>query len=202
MTITALKRQVKRAGRVSVFVDGKFAFGLSDGALLDSGIIVGQELSGEKLKELRQFADDDKLYGKALNYVALRPRSRWEVEVYLSRNHCSPALKEELLNKLSNAGLLNDVAFARMWIANRRLLKPTSRRTISLELRAKRVSDAAIAEALAEDASDVDDVALRQLIAKKRRSNPDEQKLLAYLARRGFSYEAIKSALAAEAEES
>jgi regulatory protein len=98
---------------------------------------------------------------------------------------------------LRTIGLLNDLAFARSWIANRRLLKPTSARKLRLELKQKQVAEEIIQEAMAEDETDEQEV-LQQLIAKKRNQtkyNHDNLKLMQYLARQGFNYDAIKSAL-------
>ncbi len=194
MIVTAIKRQVKRAGRVSIFVDGKYSFGLSDNALLDSKLFVGQELSEREIKQLRQSADEDKIYGNAMRYAAMRLRSRWEIEQYLVRKKCPAPLAESILSKLSEIGLIDDAAFARAWIQNRKLLKPTSRRTILQELHGKRVSEAAIEQAFANEPND-DEAALKQLITKKRAHYPDDQKLMQFLARRGFRYEDIKRAL-------
>lgn len=200
MIVTAIKRQVKRAGRVSVFIDGKYSFGLSDSALLDSKMFVGQELSDREVKELRNAADDDKIYGNAMRFAAMRLRSRWEIEQYLMRKKCPAPLAESILSKLSEIGLIDDAAFARVWIQNRKLLKPTSRRTILQELRAKRVNEAVVEQLLAEEPND-DEAALKQLIAKKRSHYPDEQKLMQFLARRGFRYDDIKRALTCEDDE-
>ncbi|HEY8999661.1 MAG TPA: RecX family transcriptional regulator [Candidatus Saccharimonadales bacterium] len=197
MIVTAIKRQVKRAGRVSIFIDGKYSFGLSDNALLDSKLFVGQELSDREVAALRSSADDDKIYGNAMRYAAMRLRSRWEIEQYLARKKCPAPLASTILSKLSEIGLIDDEAFAKAWVQNRKLLKPTSRRTIMQELRAKRVSEAAIEQVLANEVDD-DFAALKQLIAKKRAHYPDRQKFMQFLARRGFQYDDIKRALTYE----
>jgi hypothetical protein len=44
MKITAIKQQVKRQGRYSIFVDDKYAFSLSENALLDQKITIGLEI--------------------------------------------------------------------------------------------------------------------------------------------------------------
>ena len=49
MKITDIKAQVRRAGRYSIFVDGKYAFSLSDTALLEQKLKLGQELVGSSL---------------------------------------------------------------------------------------------------------------------------------------------------------
>jgi regulatory protein len=196
MKVTAIKQQVKRQSRYSIFVEGKYAFSLSEGALLDSRLSIGQNLTEAQVRELKQTSIDDKVYNNALAYAVLRPRSVWEMEQYLRRKKCSPDLSQKLLNKLSNIGLLDDKSFARSWVANRRLLKPISRRRLQQELRAKRVEDVIAKQALDEDETDEQSV-LVELVARKRKQTryQDDQKLMQYLAGQGFSYGDIKTAL-------
>jgi regulatory protein len=66
MNITKITAQVKQAGRYSVFVDEKYAFSLSDTALLESKLVPGQELSKEELDKWKQASLDDKVLGRAL----------------------------------------------------------------------------------------------------------------------------------------
>jgi regulatory protein len=204
MKITAIKQQLKKQGRYSLYVEGKYAFSLSADALLDSRLIVGQELTDDKLRELKQQSDDDKAYNNSLAYAMLRPRSAWEMEQYLRRKKVSPALAETILNKLSMNGMVDDEKFARSWVANRRLLKPTSRRRLSQELRAKRVPGAIAEKVLAEDDTDETEL-LIGLIGRKRKQAryQDDEKLLQYLSGQGYSYGDIKAALetAADAED-
>jgi regulatory protein len=196
MKVTAIKRQVKRTDRYSVFVDGRYAFSLSDSALLESGLVNGQELDQARLEKLRRTSADDKLYNNALAYAALRPRSTWEMEQYLKRKKCPPGLSRKILNKLSAMGLTDDETFARSWVANRRLLKPMSRRKLQQELRAKRVPDPAITRALEEDGGN-EQAVLAELVARKRKQSryQDDRKLMQYLAGQGFDYGDIKDAL-------
>ncbi|HYH36101.1 MAG TPA: RecX family transcriptional regulator [Candidatus Saccharimonadales bacterium] len=200
MKITAIKQQVRRQGRYSIFVEGKYAFSLSESALLGAGLATGQDISETRLRELKQESADDKIYHNTLAYAVLRPRSTWEIEQYLLRKNCSPPLIKTTLNKLSVVGLLDDETFARSWIANRRLLKPMSRRRLLQELRAKRVPDEIAERALTEDTSDEKEVLL-DLVARKRKQTryQDDQKLMQYLAGQGFNYGDIKEALNAEA---
>jgi regulatory protein len=196
MKITAIKQQVKRAGRYSIFIDDKYGFSLSDMALLESKLAPGQELSTEQVKDLKQASIDDKLYNLTLQYVTLRPHSRWEIEVYLQRKKASPTLTNLILNKLSINNFINDEAFARSFVENRRLLRPTSRRKIINELRQKHVNEEVIQSALGEESAS-ETAALRSIIERKRRQTKyhDDLKLMQYLARQGFSYGDIKAAL-------
>jgi len=196
MKITSIKQQVKRTDRYSIFVEGKYAFSLSDSALLDAKLAGGQEISKEQLSEYKQLSTDDKLYNLTLRYVAMRPRTKWEVETYLQRKNASPPLVELILNKLSNIDLLNDANFARAFVNDRNLLRPTSRRKIIAELRKKHVSGEVIEAVIGQEGVD-EQAALLSIIERKRRQMryQDDLKLMQYLARQGFNYDDIKSAL-------
>jgi regulatory protein len=194
--ITAIKQQVKRAGRYSIFVDEKYAFSLSESALLAHKLASGQEMTKEQLSAFKKISAEDKLYNLTLRYVAMRLRSRWEVETYLTRKDASPTLIEEILNKLSNIGMLDDKKLAQAYISDRQLLRPTSRRKIINGLRQKRVAEDIINEVV-EAETEGDSSALRTVIERKRQQSKyqDDLKLMQYLARQGFNYGDIKTAL-------
>lgn len=196
MKITAIKQQVKRAGRYSIFVEDKYAFSLSETALLEHKLASGQELTPSQLREFKKLSSEDKLYNQTLRYVAMRLRSEWEVEFYLTRKDASPPLVKEILNKLSIIGMIDDTKLAKAFVNDRQLLRPTSRRKIITELRKKHIAEEIINQVLAER-SDTDQPALRAVIERKRQQSKyhDDQKLMQYLARQGFSYGDIKTAL-------
>src|SRR5579883_3508985 len=111
MNITKIVQQERQKTRYSLFVDGKYAFSLSEGALLESKLAVGQELNADELKRWKQESADDKIAGNTLRYAAMRPRSTWEIEQYLRRKNASPALASRIVDKLTTMGLLDDAAF-------------------------------------------------------------------------------------------
>lgn len=199
MKITAIQSQVKRAGRYSIFVDGKYSFSFGESALLDQALHIGQELAESDVAELKRLSGDDKIYNAVLRYIAMRARSEWEITSYMTRKEADTALQQQILNKLSDYGYVNDESFARSWVQNRRLLRPISLRKLQQELKLKHISGEIIQKVLADDeVSEVD--ILKQLIEKKRRQSryQDSQKLMQYLAGQGFGYGDIKQALSVE----
>lgn len=196
MQITAIKAQVKREGRYSIFVDDEYSFSLSADALLSEKLVVGQELTPADVKNYKKLSADDKAYNLALAFVARRMRSEGELRDYFRRKKYEPELASQLLTRLQQVGFVDDYEFAKRWVENRRLLKATSTKKLRLELRQKHVDNDTIQQVLEEDEADERDV-LRELVAKKRTQTryQDEQKLMAYLARQGFSYDDIKSVL-------
>lgn len=199
MKITKIVQQQKRTARYSVFVDNKYSFSLSESALLESRLHSGQELTREQVAEYKKLSADDKLYSQTLRYVAMRPRTAWEIETYLTRKGGSPALTEQILNKLSNIDLINDEKFARAFVADRRLLRPASRRKLVAELRKKHVPSEYIEQAVGSEKED-EHAALADIIARKRRQTKyqDDLRLMRYLASQGFQYGDIKEALQAD----
>lgn len=196
MKVTTIKQQVKRADRYSIYVDGKYAFSFSEGELLNSGLRTGLEFDEAGLAELKDRAVQDKAYDRALNRISYRPRSEWEIRDYLKRKDTPEEVVDTIVARLKKHKYLDDQDFARRWVANRRLLKSTSKHRLSQELRQKRVADDIIQQVLSDDETDEQQV-LRELIERKRKQlkYQDNLKLMQYLSRQGFSYDDIKSVI-------
>lgn len=196
MTITAIKQQLKRSDRYSIYLDGSYSFSVGENELLKLGLHTGQEISDTELIVFQQESETGKLLDKTLNLLSIRMRSEWEIRDYLRRKQADPEIVEIIVNKLTKNRYLNDEQFARMWVENRRLLKSTSRRKLILELKQKRINGDIIETVLADDKSAVDErEILRTLVEKKRHRYPDNLKFMQYLARQGYGYEDIKAVL-------
>jgi len=209
--ITAITAQAKDKNRVNVMVDGVYRFSLDIFQYAELGIKVGREYTEDELNELEQESQFGKLYARSLEYCLMRPHSAKEVRDYLwrktrttkvktrqgelkERPGVSQALADRVFERLVEKGYIDDEKFTRYWVENRSLTKGTSRRKLTAELRAKGVEQSIIDDALTvTERSEVDELA--KVIAKKRARYPDDQKLMAYLAGQGFSYDDIKQAL-------
>ena len=134
MKITKISQQVKRADRFSVYVDEKYSFSVGENELIKLGLHSGKEISEAELANYKGESDLGKWFDRTLNLLSFRLRSEWELRDYLKRKKADPEIIEQILNKLSINGYVNDEQFARRWVENRRLLKPTSRRKLVMEL--------------------------------------------------------------------
>lgn len=196
MHISKIEQQVKTKDRYSVFVDGKFSFGVSELGLINLGLKVGQELSGEELEKLKDDAKSDKIFNQVLALIMRRPRSRWEIENYLKQKKVDQDTAAGVINQLTDKGYINDLDFAKRWVDNRRLLKNISKRKLELELRQKRVDDSVIKQVLSEDETSELEVLKQEIIKKSQQTRyKDETKLMQYLARQGYGYGDIKQVL-------
>lgn len=199
MKITDIRRQVKRGDRYSVYLDGTYVLSFGEVGLLSSGIRIGQELTSKEVLELKQKAILDKAYDRTLNLISIRRRSEWEINQYLLRKDYGKDTIEIILNKLRKNGYVDDFAFAKAWVENRRLLKSSSKRRLELELRQKRIADSTIKEVISADDTDERDV-LRGLVERKRKQTryKDDTKLMQYLIRQGYNYGDIKTVIKEE----
>ena len=99
LKITAIKQQTKRKDRYSIFVDGKYAFSLSESALLEQRLASGQELDKARLREFKKLSADDKAYGNTLRWVAMRTRSEGELRQYFRRKQIEEPAAEQITKK-------------------------------------------------------------------------------------------------------
>jgi len=197
MKITAIKQQVKRSDRYSIYIDEKYVCSFSENELLRLGLRIGLELSSDDLTNLKDNSARDKAYYRSLDLLSRRLRSEWEMRDYLKRKEYTQEIIDSVLERLQERGYINDRVFAERWIENRHLLKPSSKRRLRQELQQKHIATSVIDEVLSADEADEREV-LRQLIERKRHRYPDKLKFMQYLARQGYRYDDIKAELEAD----
>lgn len=189
-TITAIKQQKRNPQRVSIYLDGVYAFPLAK--IVAVWLKVGQELSPEKVNQLQVADEAEKAYQRALNFISYRPRCRSEVERNLRSHEISPALIEQTLERLSKAGFIDDAKFAQLWVEDRSTFRPRSAFALRAELRQKGLPMEIIEAAL--QGLDEPQLALEAARRKARQlQNLSWQefrsKVCGFLTRRGFGYE-------------
>lgn len=207
MKVTAISVQVRDKNRVNVSVDGKYRLSLDMYQLVELGMKIGKEYTEEEMVALEEESQFGKLYMRALEYCLMRPHSQRELKDYLYRKTrdtlsktgqvrkgASVQLTQRVFDRLVEKGYIDDEKFANFWIENRNLRKGSSKRKLSAELSAKGV-DRSIIERLLSETERTDRSELQKIIDKKRPRYDDDQKFMSYLARQGFSYDDIKSAL-------
>lgn len=192
-TITALEEQVKNKGRISVYLDGEYAFGLSK--KLAYQLERGQRLSNQEITSLKVRDAEEVHYERVLRLFNRRPRSEHEIRRYLERREVEGQVQDVIVQRLQESKLLDDAAFAQAWVENRDAFRPRSSFALKMELREKGIAEEIITDVLI----DHDDERAAYKAAEKparrwKEANQEtfRQRVGAYLARRGFRYETIK----------
>lgn len=154
----------------------------------------------------------------AARFLGTRPRTRWELERRLRKAAASDEVITHTLDRLARMGYVDDVAFARWWAEQRDRHSPRGRRLVEAELRQRGVPRDLLeslrgselaepgppGEILPDSEADRARAALERHL-KGRPLPPDlraVQRIGAYLMRRGFDPDTVRSTLRAAAAES
>lgn len=193
-TITAIRLQAKDSTRVSVYLDDVYGFGLAK--ILAVSLRQGQLLSDEAIADLQRRDSEERAYQQACRWIARRPRSEAELARYFERKGVDPSAQAGVIQRLRQAGMVDDRAFAEAWVENRMAFRPRSAWALRVELKQKGVDSADIDAAL----SDFDEEEAALLAARKaaRRWRQADQALFrkrvgGYLRRRGFHLPIIRA---------
>jgi regulatory protein len=192
--VTAIQKQ-RREGRVNLYLDGRFALGLTLDAIAAAGLRDGDEIDENTLRSLRREAAGADALAAAMRFLSYRPRSEAELRQRLARRGATADIVDGAISRLGELGLVDDAAFARAWVDGRSRLSPRSRRLLRRELQAKGIDGEAAHEALGP--LDDEDAALR---AGERRATamrglpyPEFRRRLGeLLRRRGFDAETVR----------
>ncbi|NIJ11210.1 regulatory protein [Saccharomonospora amisosensis] len=124
--------------------------------------------------------------------LAARPRTKDELRQALRRKGFDERTRETLLGKLDEAGLVDDEAFAQLWVRSRHTQQGLARSALVAELKRKGVDSDVAVEAAGEIDRDAEEQRARELVRKKLRTMAglDERtatrRLLGMLARKGY----------------
>jgi regulatory protein len=191
--ITELKAQQRNPNRISVYLDGEYAFGLS--RIVAAWLQVGQTISDEKISALRAEETREAAFQQALRLLSYRPRSEAEIRKKLADKGFDVKISEYVIQRLIEEKYLGDQTFAQTWVENRSNFRPRSRRLLKYELRQKGVAEEYIESALASVNAEPDLAYQAGIRYATRLADLDwetfRKRLGAYLGRRGFSYGTI-----------
>jgi regulatory protein len=121
-----------------------------------------------------------------------RPRSRAELAKALAKRDVPADVAKRLLDRFEEVGLIDDEAFARMWVQTRMGNKGLARRALGAELRRKGIADDVARTVLDEIDGDDEVETARRLVRRKLRSTRglDPQvrlrRLAGMLGRKGY----------------
>lgn len=106
---------------------------------------------------------------------------------------------QEVVSRLESQKYINDQDFARYFIENRHQNKGISTKRLIQELKIKGIDSDIIEQVMFDQGTGNflrdEEVEIEKMIKKQLRKTSDRQKIIAYLARQGFSYDLIKTKL-------
>ena len=201
--------------RVRVYVDGEDEprAELALDLFMRAGLAVGDPLPADRLDALLHEDERYRARHAAMGLLAHRARSREELRRRLRRKEFGDPVVEATLAWLADRDYIDDRAFAESFVRDRLRLRPRGRLGLIRELRRKGVSDdvaeAAIDAVMAAEQVGEEELALEaaDAWARKNRSSLRQaqrsregwrkarRRLYGHLARRGFTGDAVRSAI-------
>ena len=146
-----------------------------------------------------------------LDKLSGQPRTRAELAGLLAERDIPDEVADEVLDRFTEVGLIDDAAFANAWVESRHRGRGLGKRALAQELRRRGVDDEMARDALEELDPDQEEATARALVRKKLRSMRSLERqvamrrLIGMLARKGYpgalAMTIIKQELAASDEE-
>jgi regulatory protein len=144
----------------------------------------------------------------ALRKLAVAPQTRAQLDDAMRRRAVPEDVRERVLDRFDDVGLIDDAMFARMWVESRHAGRGLAKRALAHELRRRGVESDLVEEAVAELPAEQEEAMARALVARRlpttRGLAPAARirRLAGLLARKGYpaglSYRVVREALERE----
>ncbi|MBH31618.1 MAG: hypothetical protein CMG71_06475 [Candidatus Marinimicrobia bacterium] len=197
--ITAIKVNLKRPDRRSVYIDGQFTFSVSEGIFSQRDLREGSELSEKEIAELRDEDDFEKAKLAAVNLLSYRPRSVKEITDRLRQKGWSDSVAEKVAELLVDKGYLNDNEFARIFSRDKVKNKCLGPMALKNELFKTGVPSKVIEKTIRDiyEQFTPEELIHRLLIKRgirndKAVSAQEKQRIINQLCRKGFTWEQME----------
>lgn len=192
-------------------VEGRWLAVLEDGSILrvgekevvDFALYAGKELTDEEAEALQASVRRGGLKEKALDLLARKPQSRWELERKLNEWEASKEESAAICDRMEELGYLNDASYAAL-VVRHYCAKGFGEKKLRDELYRRGVPRDLWDEALeqAADPAAAIDAFLAGKLAGKEPDRKELDRVAAALARRGYAWPDIRDGLARYGAES
>ncbi|HOA55615.1 MAG: RecX family transcriptional regulator [Acetivibrionales bacterium] len=199
MVITSIERSRKHKDKLSVFIDGKFSFTISEEDYLSLNLYEKSEITEETIEYIKNTVNFQKAKARAVRYLSLKIRTEQEVRDKLKSDGYDRECISRVIEELKAIGYINNKLYAQKYVFDRSKLKPMSKRMLKNKLLSKGIPEETADEVLGDWKFEDSDVA-RSLIKRKFGKydlNDEKIKKKAYmfLAHRGFDSYTIREVL-------
>lgn len=203
MRIDSIEKS-RKGNKFKVLFDDGMELLLSKEVIIDFGLRRNDEISDKVCSELRDAQSYRDAYLAAARLLNYRLRTRSELNKRLMQKGFQQAIVEKVIRKMVEIGLLDDARFADAFVASKIASKPVGKRELARGLMEKGVAKETAAAAVSLVGDDETQLSLALDAASTRmrslaRFEPAKrkEKLVAFLARRGFGWDVIKKVIKA-----
>ncbi|NLK88114.1 MAG: regulatory protein RecX [Clostridiaceae bacterium] len=201
MKITSVEKNKKNKDRLSIYIDDRFSFTISEEDYLTLNLYEKTEISEETIEYIKDTLNFREARSKAVRYLSLKLRTEKEVREKLLNQGYDPDCTTKVIDDLKAIGYINNKLYAQKYLFDRSKLRPASKRMMKLELLSRGIEEETADEVLADWKVEDSSVAESLLKRKFGKYDMSDKKILRkaymFLVHRGFSRDTIKEALKA-----
>jgi len=217
MKVTKIEYQKKDPNRVNLYIDEQFFCGISLDTLASENLFEGLEIDQEVIDRMLERDLKSRFLIRVTDYLSHSPKTESQVFKYLKELKYKKKnnwfregvdidlekLFNEIVSKLKEYRYIDDKEYAKSFVLSRLRNKPRGKSVLISELISKGVSKDIAQEVCNEFITDEIDL-LKQTFEKKYRNqifDINNQKMVGFLFRKGFSWDLIEQFSQYEPEE-
>ncbi len=197
MIITTIETQKKNKERKSVYIDGKYSFGIDEEDCFKLNLYEGQVLDSDKIVNIVKSMNISKSKKIALRYILFKMRTESEVKSKLNEQGYDDEVIDEVITNLKELGYINDSIYVEKFIKDAVNIKNQGINRIRYELQLRGINNSEVEDKL--QALDYDEeIKLKPLIERKIKTYKDIDdktinKIKTYFIRKGYSHKLVNN---------
>lgn len=199
MKITDITPQ-KQNERENIFIDDKFAFGVSSELRYKYDLHIGKEITDDFINDVLKAEEQNKVLNHAFNILSYSQNSKKGLYTKLMRKGYEEEFVLKAIEYCEERNYINDKLYAENFIKDKTNINKYGPNKVRYDLISKGVSKDIIDEVLVIDSDDEYERAI-ELANKRIKSykNDDKaaiyRKLGGFLQRRGYTYDVVSKVL-------
>lgn len=202
MKISKIEPQKRNKTRSTIYINGKFAFGLSNEILLKYDLNDGDEIDDDLIQNVLLAQERQRIRERAFRILRYRRRAVKELKARLLRLGFENNLVDDVLEELVQDKTLDDTIFAEAFAADYTKLKPKGNIFIRRELTKKGISEEIIENLIqGRDERFLVEEFIQKKLARFNLKDPkDKRRIIQRLLTRGFTPSVVYEVLNAYAK--
>lgn len=199
--VTKIETQKKKSGRINIFLDNEFGFGVSVETFNLFRISIDQKLTDKQIGIIRQHEQFEQAKESTVKYLALRMRSQKELGQYLvRRKKYPPSVSAHVIQYCLDRNYLNDQLFCETYIRDQLNLSRNGVQKIRRALIVKGLKPDLINESIERLVKDEDQLTMAVSVGKKKASSlkndpKRRDKLYRFLIQKGYKHSVVVQVL-------
>lgn len=185
--------KIKKTGnKYKLILEDKSQITTYDDVIIKNNLLFNPDVDSEVLNKINIDTEYFDIYYKTINYITRKLRSEKEVNDFIDKYEVDNKNKQEIIKKLKEIGLLNDINFVKAYISDKIYLSTSGPNKIKADLLQHDISETVINIELDKIDDTIIIDKLTKLITKKIKTNTKyagyylKQKIVGELTNLGY----------------